>query len=85
MSKAELNEILQSYWPSLRKFNNEEYSAATLLNHRQLICMWLKDELSVDIIYDSDFTVSNNVFKNYLKSLKIIIIILTYNFVSVIF
>ena len=70
LSNAELNNILSNYWPSLRKLNGEEFMAATMFNHRQLLSMWLKEELSIDIIYDPEFAESNTDFQNYVKSLK---------------
>ena len=65
-----LDEILQSYWPSLRTISAEEYSASTLQSHRQLLKMSLKNEMNIDIINEMEFSESNIVFDNYTKSLK---------------
>ena len=70
MNRPEIDQTLQNYWPAIRTIKNEQYSASSMLNHRQVLCIHIKKEKNIDIIYDLDFTDSNKVFKNYLKILK---------------
>lgn len=67
---SSLNSLLCEYWPSLRTLKEEEYSASSLLTHRQLLRTYIVQQINVDIISDIRLKQHNNVFENYLKGLK---------------
>ena len=69
--KQHLEDILQDYWPNLRKAkDDEEYNASSLYTIRQLLRATIDQKHNIDILDDPIFKISNNIFINYTKSLK---------------
>ena len=65
----DIDEILSEFWLSLRKIDGEKHRASSLLTIRQNLRTILQNENNLDIFGES-FQTSNNIFENYLKSLK---------------
>ncbi len=68
--KHVFNLQLKEFWPFLRTIDGEEYKAFSLLTMRQSLRSALSKSMSLDIACDQEFKQSNDVFMNYVKSLK---------------
>ena len=64
---ADLPEILENFYPNLRRINGEDYKLQSLKCIRAGINRWTKEHRNTDIIADVRFTKVNEIFKGVSK------------------
>ena len=67
LNMNELPEILQTFYPNLRRVDGEDYKLQSLKCIRAGINRWTKSNRNVDIIGDVRFTKANEIFKGVAK------------------
>ena len=68
--KKQLDSLLSSFWPSLKKVDGTKFRASTMKVHRQNLRSVLSEDNNIDIFTDYDFKNSHNIFNNNLALLK---------------
>lgn len=68
--KEQLDGILKEFWPSLQTMKKEPYRASSMMTIRQILRTVIHDKIAVDILLDPELCQHNNVFKNFLLTLK---------------
>lgn len=69
-TKEELNNILSKFYMSVRKANGDKYRFQSLQQLRYSLNRFFKDTINIDIIHDTEFKTSGNIFNCLSKTLK---------------